>query len=155
MSTLDAADSRIEIEMTVERGRGYLPADMRDSLPIGEIPVDAIFTPVPKVNYVVENTRIGQTTDFDRLLNELPGRERRRIWWAGAGYVRSQAWQLALLLDLRRNWKRGLPPGSGALSHLARHERWFDRLTDHAGGRLAALLLTWGWFRLARRYHRA
>ena len=57
--------------MTVERGRGYLPADQRDALPIGEIPVDAIFTPVPKVNYVVENTRIGQATDFDRLLIEI------------------------------------------------------------------------------------
>ncbi|HWQ11868.1 MAG TPA: DNA-directed RNA polymerase subunit alpha [Roseiflexaceae bacterium] len=69
--TLDSDDSHIEIEMTVERGRGYLPADQRDALPIGEIPVDAIFTPVPKVNYVVENTRIGQATDFDRLLIEI------------------------------------------------------------------------------------
>lgn len=69
--TLDSDDSHVEIEMTVERGRGYLPADQRDALPIGEIPVDAIFTPVPKVNYVVENTRIGQATDFDRLLIEI------------------------------------------------------------------------------------
>lgn len=69
--TLDSDDAAIEIEMTVERGRGYLPADQRDALPIGEIPVDAIFTPVPKVNYVVENTRIGQATDFDRLLIEI------------------------------------------------------------------------------------
>lgn len=69
--TLDADDAHLEIEMTVERGRGYLPADQRDALPIGEIPVDAIFTPVPKANYVVENTRIGQTTDFDRLLLEI------------------------------------------------------------------------------------
>jgi DNA-directed RNA polymerase subunit alpha len=69
--TLDGDDSHVEIEMTVERGRGYLPADQRDALPIGEIPVDAIFTPVPKVNYVVENTRIGQATDFDRLLIEI------------------------------------------------------------------------------------
>lgn len=69
--TLDSDTAQIEIEMTVERGRGYLPADQRDALPIGEIPVDAIFTPVPKVNYVVENTRIGQATDFDRLLIEI------------------------------------------------------------------------------------
>jgi DNA-directed RNA polymerase subunit alpha len=69
--TLDGDDSHVEIEMTVERGRSYLPADQRDALPIGEIPVDAIFTPVPKVNYVVENTRIGQATDFDRLLIEI------------------------------------------------------------------------------------
>jgi DNA-directed RNA polymerase subunit alpha len=57
--------------MTVERGRSYLPADQRDALPIGEIPVDAIFTPVPKVNYVVENTRVQQATDLDRLLIEI------------------------------------------------------------------------------------
>ncbi len=69
--TLDSDDAQLEIEMTVERGRGYLPADQRDTLPIGEIPVDAIFTPVPRVNYVVENTRIGQATDFDRLLIEI------------------------------------------------------------------------------------
>lgn len=69
--TLDSDDAHLEIEMTVERGRGYLPADQRDALPIGEIPVDAIFTPVPKVNYVVENTRVQQATDFDRLLIEI------------------------------------------------------------------------------------
>lgn len=69
--TLDSDDAHFEMEMTVERGRGYVPADQRDALPIGEIPVDAIFTPVPKVNYVVENTRIGQATDFDRLLIEI------------------------------------------------------------------------------------
>jgi len=69
--TLDGDDAHLEIEMTVERGRGYLPADQRDVLPIGEIPVDAIFTPVPKVNYIVENTRIGQATDFDRLILEI------------------------------------------------------------------------------------
>jgi DNA-directed RNA polymerase subunit alpha len=69
--TLDGDDGHIEIELTVERGRGYLPADQRDVLPIGEIPIDAIFTPVPKVNYVVENTRIGQATDFDRLILEI------------------------------------------------------------------------------------
>jgi DNA-directed RNA polymerase subunit alpha len=69
--TLDADDAHIEIEMTVERGKGYMAADQRDALPIGEIPVDAIFTPVPKVNYVVENMRIGQATDYDRLLIEI------------------------------------------------------------------------------------
>ena len=69
--TLDSDQARLEIEMTVERGHGYVPADQRDPLPIGEIPVDAIFTPVPKVNYIVENTRIGQATDFDRLLLEV------------------------------------------------------------------------------------
>lgn len=69
--TLDTDDARLEMEMTVERGRGYIAADQRDALPIGEVPIDAIFTPIPRVNYVVENTRIGQATDFDRLLLEV------------------------------------------------------------------------------------
>jgi DNA-directed RNA polymerase subunit alpha len=69
--TIDGDGANIEMELMIERGRGYLPADQRDVAPIGEIPVDAIFTPVPKVNYVVENTRIGQATDFDRLLIEI------------------------------------------------------------------------------------
>lgn len=69
--TLDGENARLEIELTVERGRGYMSADQRDLLPIGEIPVDAMFTPVPRVTYVVENTRIGQATDFDRLLLEV------------------------------------------------------------------------------------
>lgn len=71
IATIDSDDGRLEIELTVERGSGYLAADQRDVVPLGEIPVDAIFTPIPRVNYVVENTRIGQATDFDRLLLEV------------------------------------------------------------------------------------
>ncbi len=69
--TLDAEDAGLHIEMTVERGRGYVAADQRGMPPIGEIPVDAIYTPVPKVSYLVENTRIGQATDYDRLILEV------------------------------------------------------------------------------------
>ena len=71
LCTLERDDVRLEVELTVERGRGYLSADQRDVVPIGEIPVDAIFTPVPRVVYVVENTRIGQATDFDRLILDI------------------------------------------------------------------------------------
>lgn len=71
IAMIDGDDGRLEVELTVERGSGYLSADQRDMVPIGEIPVDAIFTPVPRVTYVVENTRIGQATDFDRLLLEV------------------------------------------------------------------------------------
>jgi DNA-directed RNA polymerase subunit alpha len=71
VATLDSDDARLEMELTVERGSGYLAADQRDIVPIGEIPVDAIFTPVPRVTYTVENTRIGQATDFDRLLLDV------------------------------------------------------------------------------------
>lgn len=71
IATLDSDDSHFEMELTVERHRGYLPVENRDPVPIGEIPVDAIFTPIPRVNYIVEHTRIGGMTDYDRLLLEI------------------------------------------------------------------------------------
>jgi DNA-directed RNA polymerase subunit alpha len=71
IAMLDDDNSRLDLELTVERHRGYLPVENRDPVPIGEIPVDAIFTPIPRVNYVVENTRIGGVTDYDRLILEI------------------------------------------------------------------------------------
>jgi len=60
-------------ELTVERGKGYVPADRnkREGQPIGVIPIDAIFSPVVKANFLVEKTRVGQSTDFDRLNLEV------------------------------------------------------------------------------------
>src|ERR687893_2797346 len=69
--TLDSDDVTIEMDLTVERGVGYLAAERADQLPIGVIPVDAIFTPVRRVNYTVENTRVGQMTNFDKLTLEI------------------------------------------------------------------------------------
>jgi DNA-directed RNA polymerase subunit alpha len=69
--TLDSDDVTVEIDMTVERGVGYLAAERSEQLPIGVIPVDAIFSPVRKVNYQVENTRVGQMTNFDKLTIEI------------------------------------------------------------------------------------
>lgn len=68
-----AEDGRLFMEMTVAKGRGYVPAERnkKGSHIIGVIPVDSIFTPVRKVNYVVENTRVGQVTDYDRLTLEV------------------------------------------------------------------------------------
>jgi DNA-directed RNA polymerase subunit alpha len=72
IATLDNDDARLDIELTVEsKQRGYLPVENRDPVPIGEIPIDAIFTPIPRVNYVVENTRIGGNTEYDRLILEV------------------------------------------------------------------------------------
>lgn len=70
--TVDSRETPLEIEMTVERGRGYIPADERTgSLPIGELPVDAIFSPVRKVNWDVSAARVGQSTNYDRLMMEI------------------------------------------------------------------------------------
>jgi DNA-directed RNA polymerase subunit alpha len=71
LMTLDSDDVSIEMDLTVERGVGYLAAERSEQLPIGVIPVDAIFTPVRKVNYHVENTRVGQMTNYDKLTIEI------------------------------------------------------------------------------------
>jgi DNA-directed RNA polymerase subunit alpha len=70
--TVDANEASLEIEMTAERGRGYSPADERGGhLPIGELPVDAIFSPVKRVNWEAGYARVGQSTNYDRLLMEI------------------------------------------------------------------------------------
>ena len=68
-----ADDGELEIEFTVERGRGYVPAQMnkQDNAEIGRIPVDSIYSPVLKVSYRVEATRVEQRTDFDKLILDV------------------------------------------------------------------------------------
>ncbi|MHB1394253.1 MAG: DNA-directed RNA polymerase subunit alpha [Clostridia bacterium] len=72
IATLDEGH-RFYMEMTVEKGRGYQTSEKnkQSGQPIGLIPIDSIFTPVRKVNYLIENTRVGQVTDFDKLVLEV------------------------------------------------------------------------------------
>ena len=69
--TAESEDVDLDIEFVVEKGRGYSPAEERKGLPIGEIPVDALFSPVTKAAYHVEPTRIGQASTYDRLTLEI------------------------------------------------------------------------------------
>jgi DNA-directed RNA polymerase subunit alpha len=70
--TVNDSSVRLEIDMTVERGRGYSPANERSGrLPIGELPVDAVFSPVSRVNWEVGSARVGQSTAYDRLMLEI------------------------------------------------------------------------------------
>lgn len=66
-------DTKFSVEMDVARGRGYVSADKnkQEDSPIGVIPIDSIFSPIRKVNYYVEETRVGQVTDYDRLVVEI------------------------------------------------------------------------------------
>ncbi len=69
--TVDEPDARIEIEFEVRSGRGFSPAEERGRLPIGELPVDAIFSPIKRVNFDVGRARVGQRTNYDRLVLEI------------------------------------------------------------------------------------
>jgi DNA-directed RNA polymerase subunit alpha len=66
-------DARLHMWLTIDKGRGYVPAERNKQTPpqIGSIPVDSIYTPMRKVNYFVEDTRVGQTTDYDKLILEV------------------------------------------------------------------------------------
>lgn len=70
--TVDDPKTHLEFDMTVERGRGYSPANERvGRLPIGDLPIDAIFGPVKRVNWTVRSARVGQSTNYDRLILEV------------------------------------------------------------------------------------
>ena len=72
IATLDK-DGKLDVEMTVKLGRGYVPAERNkeEDQPIQVIPIDAAFSPIKKVNFRIENTRVGRSTDYDRLILEV------------------------------------------------------------------------------------
>lgn len=72
IATLDKG-ATLDMEMVVKRGRGYVPAERNkeEEMPIGVIPVDALYSPVTRVNYLVENARVGRMTDYDKLILEV------------------------------------------------------------------------------------
>jgi len=69
--TADSSKTRLDIELIVERGRGYAPSNERGRMPIGELPVDAIFSPVKRINWEVQAARVGQSTNYDKLVLEI------------------------------------------------------------------------------------
>lgn len=71
IATIDAPDGVIDMDIWITQDRGYKPAELQDSYAIGEIPIDAIYTPIERVNFVVEHTRVGPMTDYDRLIIEV------------------------------------------------------------------------------------
>jgi len=68
---VDSDEAHLDIEFTVEVGRGYLANDERGRMPIGEIPVDAVFSPIRRVAFDVDRARVGQMTNYDRMTLEI------------------------------------------------------------------------------------
>ncbi|HWV24207.1 MAG TPA: DNA-directed RNA polymerase subunit alpha [Thermomicrobiales bacterium] len=71
IATLDGQDAVLDMDLWISRGRGYRPAEAQESTQLGEIPIDAIYAPVDRVNYVIEHTRVGSEVDYDRLIFEI------------------------------------------------------------------------------------
>ncbi len=101
-----SGNNRLYMELMVDSGRGYVPAEKnkQNNQPIGIIPIDSIYTPVKKVNYSVDNTRIGQVTDFDKLTIEV---------WTNGSIQPDEAISLGAKI-------------------LSEHLNLFINLTDHA-----------------------
>jgi DNA-directed RNA polymerase subunit alpha len=119
--TVDDPNAKLEIEMAVERGRGYSPADDRTGrLPIGELPVDAIYSPVRRVNWEVGYARVGQSTNYDKLILE--------IWTDGTiGPEESLSTSAKILIDHLRHLA-GISEES--LAAIALEEEEGSRLTS-------------------------
>lgn len=71
IATLDGPDAVFDMDLWISRDRGYRPAESQEVYSLGEIPIDAIYTPIERVNYVIEQTRVGQNVDHDRLILEI------------------------------------------------------------------------------------
>ena len=71
IATLDSPDAELVVELNIGHGKGYKIADSSEGLAIGTIPIDSVFTPVRKVNYTIEQTRVGHGTDFEELVLEV------------------------------------------------------------------------------------
>lgn len=69
--SLDSPKAKLNVQFNIEIGRGYVPAGSADGLPIGAIPVDAVFTPIRRANYTIENSGVGETTGKERLIIEV------------------------------------------------------------------------------------
>ncbi|MDP2728347.1 MAG: DNA-directed RNA polymerase subunit alpha [Dehalococcoidia bacterium] len=129
LATLNSPEARMTVEFGVEHGKGYMPAIHKGELSIGTIPVDAIFTPMRKVNYIVEPTRVKERTDLERLVLE--------VWTDGTITPRQAVSQasrilsdnLRLFLDLERQPARPDKRGLSAVPISARdYERSIEEL---------------------------
>ena len=112
IATLDSEDASLSVEMNVGHGKGYKVAESSDSHPIGTLPIDAVFTPVRKVTYEIEQTRVGHRTDFEMLNIE--------IWTDGSMYpVEAMAAAANMLVNqffLFANVEKAAEDGSSGIS---------------------------------------
>lgn len=129
LATLDDEDAGLEIEFNVEQGTGYRPAQPGDhgpNTPTGALPVDALFSPVHKVNFKVEPTRVGQYTDYERLMLQ--------VWTDGAirpvEAVQQAADELYGLFFLFRNLSSGDDRAMDRLPRIVSPEVYRTRIED-------------------------
>ena len=107
IATLSGKDTKLYMELTITKGRGYVSADKNkhEELPIGVIAVDSIYTPVERVNVTVENTRVGQITDYDKLTLDVFTNGTLVPYEAVSLAAKVLSEHLSLFIDLSENAK--------------------------------------------------
>ncbi len=107
IATLSGKDTKLYMELTITRGRGYVSSDRNktEDLPIGVIAVDSIYTPVERVNVTVENTRVGQITDYDKLTLDVFTNGTLEPDEAVSLAAKALSEHLSLFIDLSENAK--------------------------------------------------
>jgi DNA-directed RNA polymerase subunit alpha len=105
----------LSMELTVSVGRGYVPAERNKSptMPIGTIPIDALFSPIRKVNYTVQNARVGQVTDYDKLVLEVWTNGAVRPVDAVAYAAKILKEQLSIWINFEETEETSYPVGGG------------------------------------------
>src|SRR5438552_13843142 len=115
-----AKDAEFDVELVIRTGRGYVPAERnkRESDPVGTIPIDAIFSPITKVNFTVPNARVGQRTDYDRLVLEVftDGSVRPEDAVAQAARIFQQ--QLGIFVNIAEEQSAAMGEGGGEIEEL-------------------------------------
>ena len=123
-----AKDAELDMELVVRLGRGYVPAERnkREDDPVGTVPIDAIFSPVTKVNFTVTNARVGQRTDYDRLTLEVHTDGSVRPEDAVAYAARILQEQLAIFV----NFEEEAAPAGEAHPEIALNDNLFRPVDD-------------------------
>jgi DNA-directed RNA polymerase subunit alpha len=129
--TVDSSDAHLEMEFEVRAGRGYSPAEDRGRLPIGELPVDAIFSPIRRVNFELERARVGQRTNYDRLVLEIwtDGTVRPEESLAQAGQILIR--HLSVISGVQPNLEYAMmPEPEPEPDERAQSQRYYDKLIE-------------------------
>jgi DNA-directed RNA polymerase subunit alpha len=129
--TVDSPDAHLEMEFEVRVGRGYSPAEDRGRLPIGELPIDTIFSPVRRVNFEVERARVGQRTNYDRLVLEVwtDGTVRPEEALGQAGHILIR--HLSVISGVgEENFALPVEPQDPEPDERAQSQRYYDKLIE-------------------------
>jgi DNA-directed RNA polymerase subunit alpha len=126
IATIDSPDGVLDMDIWINRDSGYKPAEQQETYSLGEIPIDAVYTPIRSVNFVVERTRIGSATDYDRLSIEIETDGTIEPDQALAEAASILVNHAQVFADFRRQAREAAAPATGYISDEAQSKALAD-----------------------------